>query len=247
MNRDPISRPSWLDRLPVVATILVAIAAGVLAADATHDVAARSGAVRDPTLAWMLPLILEGAAVTAGLLAWRRTRAGQGAWPERLVLGALVLLAVVVNASHASAGTPLGVVLAAAPPLVLVTSIELLLRSRAASEAVSARIAEEERAQRERDERRRRAPERSRNAAVRNAKPAQQGQPVSAPQEVGRALHAVVAVQSTDAGERDAQIEQMLADEPGLTGAQVAQRFGVSSATGRRWLAAARERVEATA
>lgn len=124
--------------VPAVATLVVALSAAALAAVATSEMALRTGAVSKPAMAWLVPAVIEGGAICAGLLAWQRTAQGVSAWAERCALGALTTLAVIVNAAHASGSTAasvsaqnqiLGVVLAAAPPLILVGTVELRLRA----------------------------------------------------------------------------------------------------------------------
>lgn len=214
---------TWLDVVPVIATAAVALAAAVLAADASREVAISSGAVSDPALAWCVPVIIEGGAVTSGLLAWRRSRMGQPARPERLMLLVLVLLAVVVNAAHAASGTPLGWVIAAAPPLVLVVSVELLLRNRAAVHDVSAALADRERAKASRAERQR------------------QRLSAPAPRPSDKSSDPPLSPKPRDVSDRVAEVAAWLADGEDLTGKSVGDRLGCSPATGRRVLAQARE------
>lgn len=222
----PVER-TWLDVVPVVATAAVALVAAVLAADASREVAVASGAVSDPALAWCVPVIIEGGAVTSGLLAWRRSRMGQPARPERLMLLVLVLLAVIVNAAHAASGTPLGWVVASAPPLVLVASVELLLRNRAAAHDVSAAVAESERE----EERRRQKAERRRATLERRA-----GAPTQGPlQTADRSAEPL-----SGTADEGALLRQLIEARVPLTGPKVNERLGKNGSTGRRLLGEAR-------
>lgn len=242
------TNPSWINRIPLIATLLVVVASGILAADATRSVALSTGAVSSPALALLLPLITEGGAVTAGLLAWRRVRAGQGAWPERAALLACIALATAVNASHASGGAWLGVVLAACPPLVLVTSVELLLRNRTATEAEQAAAAERERAERDRiAAERARAEERERRAERARERVTSATKSVSE-----RASLAAVSAPSGTAPSFDERVDQVvewLAEDPSMSETEIGTRLGVSRATGGRLKRAAKDRlgIEASA
>jgi len=131
-NSRPLRSRITATGIASVATAVVGLCAGVLAARTTHDVALRTGAVRGEFLAWLLPGCIEGAALAAALLRWARGRSREWVtcWPETAALTAIMALSVWVNASHVSHPTPLAVVLAAAPPVVLVGSLELLLRRR---------------------------------------------------------------------------------------------------------------------
>lgn len=116
-------------RLATIATITVAIAAGVLAAVNGHTTALATGAVGHWWLAWLVPVTIEGASLTAALLSVRRRRAGLSTWAERSALLVMLAIATVTNAAHVESGSVLGIGLAALPPLVLLVSIELLIRA----------------------------------------------------------------------------------------------------------------------
>lgn len=245
-------------RLPVVATILVAVAAGVLAAVATRDVAVTTGAVTDPRLGWLLPIIIEGGAVTAGLLAWRRTAAGVSATWERLALLVLVVLAVAVNASHASGDSWLGVVLAACPPLVLIASVELLLRNRETVGLRPARKRASAQTKPAATPSKRPAPLPVERPAAAPSKPAPaqvsaQTRAVSVSTERPRAVSVAPSApteqastwQSLSPAERRALAERAVIDDPSITGAAFAERYGCGASTARRMLAEARSNVVA--
>lgn len=224
--------------LTLMVTLAVAIGAGVLTAVASRDMALRTGAVADPGLAWLVPLVIEGGGVVAGLLAWRRSALGQGSRPERCVLGCLIAIAVLVNAAHlaspASLLIVLGVVLAAAPPVVLVACVEMLLRSRTATETIAMR--EQARTQRA---------QRRPLATAADSTGAESVLPLPGATSEPRPVRAIRPAQATR--DRAARVESMLARDPGVTGAQVGEVLGVSASQGRRLLAAARERAEQAA
>lgn len=129
MNTGTHLTPARLPRLPIIATCLVGGAAAILTAVATHDVVVAHGVVSNSTLGWLYPIVVEAGSVTAALLAWRRTLAGLGAGIERLGLLVLMALAVWTNCSHVAGAEALAMFLAAAPPFVVVSSVELLLRA----------------------------------------------------------------------------------------------------------------------
>lgn len=236
---------TWLDLIPILATLLVAAAAALLAAHATHDVAVTSGAVIDPTQAWCLPVIIEGSAVTAGLLRWRRERAGQSAHAEQAALIVMMLLATIVNASHAWSGTWLGVLLAACPPLVVVASIELLLRSHDAVEAGQVEAAERERMEwleRERLEavERERAGRRSGSAHRERGVGGLSVTPMSA----HRAADAQSAARPVPPAERPGIIRAMYAEGLAVNEKTVMERLGLSRAAAGREIRKARDERE---
>lgn len=231
---------STINHLPAIATLAVAGAAGTLAAVATSQVAVETHAVSTPALGWLIPVIIEGGAVTAGLLAWRRTGLGMDARIERLALALLVGLAVVVNGTHAAmaGGALLGVILAACPPLVLVASAELLLRNRAVTEAAHERSAQAE-------QERSRAVERKRAASERRAQRAERAETETANSGSLRARADAQApgemrALTTRAGrgltaERRAAIEHIESEEPGLSHTALGQRIGVGRDAARRY------------
>lgn len=232
-------------RLPVIATLAVAAAAGVLAAVATRDVAVATGAVTDPRLAWLLPVIIEGGAVTAGLLAWRRTSVGVSATPERLALLTLVVLAVAVNASHAAGHSLLGVVLAACPPLVLIVSAELLLRNR---EAVALRAPKRARKPvSTRSERSLVSTERApavsaeRRVSAGSERPVVSGERPVVSAERAPEVSASTEWASLTTEQKHARVAEVLASTPDVTGAQLALTLGCGASTARRLLAQVRQ------
>lgn len=227
-----------MNRLPIYATIAVALASGVLAAVATSEVALSTGAVSHPVLGWTVPVILEGGALTAALLAWRRTGAGLKAAPERLALLVLIALAVVVNASHASGEHLLGVVIAACPPLILLASVELLLRNRG-EHLESEQRAVKAAAKRERSMSKAPSAPQSAVKAAPQVK-AQQGAPKASVALV-EAPGGATDWLSLSGDEKRARVSALLAEDPALTGAQLAALVGCGASTARRLLAEVRE------
>lgn len=242
-------------RIPVIATVLVGLAAAVLAATATADVAVASGAVSAPAFGWLVPMCVEGTAVTAGVLAWQRTAHGVSAGPERLALTALIALAVIVNASHGGP-RPLGMVLAAVPPLVLLLSVEMLLRmiavsahgDESAQPGVGAQAAE--------------TAATVRSAASTNVATSElSNQPelgapavaaVSSPRPMTVRVNsdAPANTVTVPAGpltreERARLVEQMYRENPKIKGTAIAEAFNLGESTGRRLRAAAEAKVKA--
>lgn len=253
-----------LNRLPILATLLVALAAGILAAVASRDVAIARGAVSVPALGWLTPVILEGAAVTSALLGYQRSARGERAWAERACLAAMLLLATVVNAAHCSSGDWLGITLSAAPPIVLLTSIELLLRNAqrsptAAHTAILAPVLVTAPLQvpTEAPHRLQEAPGRPEDVTERptpvttSTSPqiaAQAPAQVEAPTPVVAEPKAVITPKPAQAAnaaqvadERLAQIADWHEAGDTLSGSVVAERLGVSPATGRRLLRSFKE------
>jgi len=289
-----------MQHVPAVATTVVALSAAALAAVATSEMALRTGAVSGPWLAWLVPAVIEGGAICAGLLAWQRTAQGVSAWAERCALMVLTTLAVIVNAAHATTtrsahagaqGHVLGVVLAAAPPLILVGTVELRLRALAlrtpetltlpdakadalvsahAAISSSGRVGDEQegaqagdRAEQAsahpgtqpgeqastvpsvRHEAERPVIEAARPPEVMSATPsARDGQEV---REASAHADADARREQPEPIDRAQVIADMLTRDPNVTGSQVAERLGVSPATGRRLLAKARAEAEAAA
>lgn len=249
MKNNPPQRGRNVDlgpmrHVPALATALVAVSSAILAAVATSDMALHSGAVSDPRLAWLVPAVIEGGAVCAGLLAWQRTAQGVGAWPERIVLMLLTGLAVTANAAHATTtgsvfGTnsdTLGVILSASPPLILVGVIELRLRALSVTYGETKKVRVTAPAQSGRavrgDSQARALTSKPKPPAIERSDRTNSDQPRS-PRSVSRA--------SDQHDERKAIVVSMLAENPDVTGAQVGEVLGVSAATGRRLLAKIRE------
>lgn len=119
----------WVYRvLPTTSALVVAAASFALSYVAIRDVAAEIGAV-PPHLAWLVPVVIDGGIICGSVVIWANAQLGQRRelFPFAVVT-ALVIVSVVVNASHAAA-TPLAKVIAALPPLVLLATLELVAAS----------------------------------------------------------------------------------------------------------------------
>lgn len=119
----------WVYRvLPTTSALIVAAASFALSYVAIRDVAADIGAV-PPHLAWLVPVVIDGGIICASVVIWANAQLGQRREPFPFaVVSALVVVSVIVNASHAAA-TPLAKVIAALPPLVLLATLELVAAS----------------------------------------------------------------------------------------------------------------------
>lgn len=198
--------------LATIATIAVAVAAGVLAAVNGHTTALATGAVSHWWLAWLVPVTIEGASLTAALLSVRRRRAGLSTWAERAALLVMLAIATVTNAAHVVSGSVLGVGIEALPPLVLLVSIELLIRASTTTTV----------------------------ARAKSARPKAVSEPVKARDgaKTNRALRS----------ETEARFEravEIVAEQPSISGGQLAERLGVSRSTGSRTLSKVRESMAA--
>lgn len=105
----------------------MATGAAALSFRGTADYAETSHAV-DPGWGWIVPLVVEAGVLTAAAIAWVRSGDGMTARVETTVMASLLTLSVVINVAHAATTTPLGHVVAATPPLVLLVAVEGLLR-----------------------------------------------------------------------------------------------------------------------
>lgn len=241
---------SWLDRLPLLLTLIVALAAAILAAGHTVEMV-RVTTGSTGWLPWLVPITLEGAALSTTVLAAARHRVGLSARYETAVVVAILGLAVAVNASAASGPWPgEGVVLSAAPPLVLALAVHGLVRARDVS-VVRAERAEAERVERERAAERK--AERERRA--RGARTAHAQQPTSKA-STSRPAMAPLPPEAATTSARDSieettsavepfdvsSLDTWLAQDPSLTGKRIGERYGLSEATGRRRLSEAKAR-----
>jgi hypothetical protein len=97
-----------------------------LSFDAIRDVAQSTGAV-DPSLAWIVPLAVDGMIVTATAVLWTESLSGRGwhMFPLLAIIGPAAL-SMWANVAHASGTTLLAQVLAAVPPAGLILSLELV-------------------------------------------------------------------------------------------------------------------------
>jgi hypothetical protein len=113
----------WLARIGFLS---IAACTFGLSFDAISDVARRTGAV-DPSLAWIVPLAVDGMIVTATAVLWTESLSGRG-W-HMFPLLAIILpaaLSMWANVAHASGQSLLAQVLAAVPPAGLILSLELV-------------------------------------------------------------------------------------------------------------------------
>lgn len=116
----------WVYRtVPLIASLVVAAASFALSFVALRDVSADRGAV-PASLAWLVPIVIDGGVICASAVVWAQAALSRRrTWIPYIVVGVLVALSVVVNAAHAG-DDPLGKVIAALPPLVLLATLELV-------------------------------------------------------------------------------------------------------------------------
>jgi hypothetical protein len=78
-------------------------------------------------MSWLVPLVIDGGIIGGSSVIWANSyqQNKREIFPF-LFVTALVLVSVVVNVSHAAAGTPLGQFISALPPLVLLGTLELV-------------------------------------------------------------------------------------------------------------------------
>lgn len=93
--------------------------------DAVSHVAAERGAV-SPRLSWAIPLAIDGLIVVGSAAAWLESLRG-GRWhPFPVTLVAVAGgLSVAANVAHAPGTDPLAKILAAVPPVALLSAVEL--------------------------------------------------------------------------------------------------------------------------
>ena len=113
----------WLAR---VGFLSIAACTFGLSFDAITDVARETGAV-DPSLAWIVPLAVDGMIVTATAVLWTESLSGRGwhIFPLLAIVGPAAL-SMWANIAHASGQSLLAEVLAAVPPVGLILSLELV-------------------------------------------------------------------------------------------------------------------------
>lgn len=113
----------WLAR---VGFLSIAACTFGLSFDAITDVARETGAV-DPSLAWIVPLAVDGMIVTATAVLWTESLSGRG-WHMFPLLAIIspAALSMWANIAHASGQSLLAQVLAAVPPVGLILSLELV-------------------------------------------------------------------------------------------------------------------------
>lgn len=113
----------WMAR---VGFLSIAACTFGLSFDAISDVARSTGAV-DPSLAWIVPLAVDGMIVTATAVLWTESLSGRG-WHMFPLLAIIspAALSMWANIAHASGQSLLAQVLAAVPPAGLILSLELV-------------------------------------------------------------------------------------------------------------------------
>lgn len=113
----------WLARIGFLS---IAACTFGLSFDAITDVARETGAV-DPSLAWIVPLAVDGMIVTATAVLWTESLSGRG-WHIFPLLAIIspAALSMWANIAHASGDSLLAQVLAAVPPVGLILSLELV-------------------------------------------------------------------------------------------------------------------------
>src|ERR671918_1085371 len=113
----------WLARIGFLS---IAACTFGLSFDAISDVARQTGAV-DPSLAWIVPLAVDGMIVTATAVLWTESLSGRG-WHMYPLLAIIspAALSMWANVAHASGQSLLAQVLAAVPPAGLVLSLQLV-------------------------------------------------------------------------------------------------------------------------
>ena len=113
----------WMAR---VGFLSIAACTFGLSFDAISDVARETGAV-DPSLAWIVPLAVDGMIVTATAVLWTESLTGRG-WHMFPLLAIIspAALSMWANIAHASGQSLLAQVLAAVPPAGLILSLELV-------------------------------------------------------------------------------------------------------------------------
>lgn len=111
--------------LPTVALIVVGAASFALSFVALREVSTEFGAV-PAHLAWLVPVVIDGGIIAGSVIIWAQSM--QEARRQRfpfVFVTLLVIVSVIGNGAHADPN-PLGVAIAALPPLVLLGSLELV-------------------------------------------------------------------------------------------------------------------------
>lgn len=262
-TRSLTAAPTWLHRIAVGSTSLVAIGSGVLAFDGTASVAVTSGAV-PAGLGIIVPVVVESGVLAAAVSALNRAASGERPRMEQSMMGFLLLLSTVVQVAHSSSlhGSVLGMVIAAVVPVVLLASVELMLRAQRRAHDARTVLADQMRADARHDEdRAARAAQRAANPV--RTPPVQSPAPIAATAPVrpsvtvseprhglaaapghGRPHTPITAAKAPDrdpASDRHALITNLIAEHgASTTGPMVAALLGTSESQGRRLLAAHR-------
>lgn len=115
------------DRLSIISGLLVgaiALIAFILSFDAIMNLAIDNGV--NPWLAWMVPLIVDGAMVVFSVSVMRSTLAGEKTWQGWLLIVAFTAVSVWFNIAHSNL-TVFGIAIAALAPLALFATFETLM------------------------------------------------------------------------------------------------------------------------
>jgi hypothetical protein len=111
--------------IAAAACIIVGAASFALSFVALRDVSVELQAV-PASLGWLVPIVIDGGVICGSAIIWSlsREQRRRPVFPF-LFVGALVLVSVVVNASHAGP-SPLAKLIASLPPLILLGTLELV-------------------------------------------------------------------------------------------------------------------------
>ena len=116
-----------MKRLPMISGILVgglALAAFVLSFEAISALAVENGV--NPGLAWLMPLLVDGAIIVFSINVLRATVAGEGTRIGWGLILAFTAVSVVFNVEHGQK-TIWGIAMSALAPIALFTSFETLM------------------------------------------------------------------------------------------------------------------------
>lgn len=115
------------DKLSVISGTLVgaiALIAFILSFDAIMHLAIDNGV--NARLAWMVPLIVDGAMVVFSVSVMRATLAGEKTWQGWALIVAFTAVSVTFNIAHSNL-TPFGIAIAALAPIALFATFETLM------------------------------------------------------------------------------------------------------------------------
>jgi hypothetical protein len=104
--------------------LLIALAAFTLSFDAIYELSVQNGT--DRRLAWIVPIIVDGAMVVFSIAALRATLQGERARNSWILIGVFTALSVTLNVAHAMQ-TPIGILIAVFVPIALFASFETLM------------------------------------------------------------------------------------------------------------------------
>lgn len=241
-------------------TIVVVAAAFALSFNAISSVGRMAGV--DESIAWLMPVCIDGA-IIVGTVAWlwkHIHNGGRGTIAERLrvvaypatVVLAGTIVSVWLNATHAQYHRPgvsatrsldeaAAMVVSALPAVFLAVIVHLV------ADLISNLVpsSKDERAEVEFSQPSTVADERPVSAtvsAVVSVEPSDDERPIERASE--RQVSAPRRVKAITSGGPDAKARQWIADQirkgKPLTGAIVSERYGISEASGRRWISAVR-------